>query len=280
MLYGWVVESDLQFPELIVSEGIPQVFVRLVREDVHKKENALSFVIDKVAQYIITGGDEITIVPHTEDESLLRLYTLGNAFGALIHQRGLLAMHGCTILCDQKGIMFCGSSGAGKSTMAAAFIRQGLQVLSDDVSIISVSKDIPYVRPSYPQIRLWDQPFYETIVERNKGVRIHPDEEKYAYRIEKNFHSDVVPLSHIYMLRRGDYNKIEEVTGVEKFEIVSAQTYRQVFIQQLNNQWTHFNILTKVLPAVRVFKLFYPDNIEMIGQVAGNVLSHVASYEK
>jgi hypothetical protein len=112
--------------------------------------------VDKIARYYVVDGKSITIEPFVNaDMDEVRLFLLGSAFGALIHQRGLLPFHGSSLKIGNSAIILSGLSGAGKSTLAAAFRQKGYQILSDDVSVISFLNDqIPIVHPGYPQMKL------------------------------------------------------------------------------------------------------------------------------
>ena len=48
-----------------------------------------------------------------------------------------LILHACGVVCEEKGLLFVGESGAGKSTMAMLWAQeQGVEVLSDDRTMV------------------------------------------------------------------------------------------------------------------------------------------------
>ncbi|NRA11366.1 MAG: hypothetical protein HRT57_05350, partial [Crocinitomicaceae bacterium] len=50
------------------------------------------------------------------DKINIELYLNGSVLGAILHQRGTLSFHGSSIESKGRGVLFCGDSGAGKST--------------------------------------------------------------------------------------------------------------------------------------------------------------------
>ena len=64
----------------------------------------------------------------------IRVFLLGSCLGALLHQRGVLALHASAIETDQGAVLFMGDSGMGKSTTLQAFIKRGYKMLADDIT--------------------------------------------------------------------------------------------------------------------------------------------------
>ena len=81
--------------------------------------------ISRVARYLVSDGNEIIVDPEPDaDLSAIRLFLFGSAFGALLHQRGILPLHGSAIVTSRGAVVFAGVSGSGKSALACAFHRQ------------------------------------------------------------------------------------------------------------------------------------------------------------
>lgn len=54
--------------------------------------------------------------------------------------RGVI-VHGCAIAREAKGMLFVGESGAGKSTLATMWDKEGVEVLSDDRTVVRKRED-------------------------------------------------------------------------------------------------------------------------------------------
>ena len=125
----------------------------------HVEGEALLLTIPDVARYRIEGGTEIVVDAHpSAPDRNIRLYLLGLAFGALLHQRGLLPLHANAVEVDGKAVAFMGESGAGKSTLAAWFHDRGHRIVADDVCVVGFSKGgQAFAHPGLPRLRLWDE---------------------------------------------------------------------------------------------------------------------------
>lgn len=170
-LCGWRLASDIPLPDLTFWAGdarAPDVIVRLgavpqIDSPVMSTPimaidatGRTRFRIDGVADYLVEEGRRITVDPARSAESPdVRLFLLGSAFGYLCHQRGVLPIHGASVLIDGEAIVLAGASGAGKSTLADAFARRGYAILSDDVSPVQVGPGGALVLPGLRRIRLW-----------------------------------------------------------------------------------------------------------------------------
>ncbi|MEY8120422.1 hypothetical protein AB9F26_19590 [Falsihalocynthiibacter sp. BN13B15] len=70
--------------------------------------------------------------------------------------RGELYFHASAVECDGDAIAFFGTSGRGKSTLAASFAISGNRFLTDDGFMLARAPDGFTVLPSHPSVRMWD----------------------------------------------------------------------------------------------------------------------------
>jgi hypothetical protein len=82
-------------------------------------------------------------------------YLLGPVLGILLRLRGVTCLHASAVALEDRGIVFVGPAGAGKSTTAAAFARQGYAVISDDIVALEEREGLFQVMPAYPHLCLW-----------------------------------------------------------------------------------------------------------------------------
>lgn len=76
-----------------------------------------------------------------------------------LHATGALCLHGSAVALDGTAVAFLADSGTGKSTLAAALVAAGSQLLSDDVVAVAGiddDTDAPRVLPAVHQLRLRD----------------------------------------------------------------------------------------------------------------------------
>ena len=111
-------------------------------------------------------------------DRLLTSYLLGNLVGMALRLQGQCVLHGNAARVGDRSIVWLGDKGAGKSTLSAAFLNAGYELITDDQVVLY--PDASRWRPGYgvPRIRLWPdslshasastlavyrQPFGETI---------------------------------------------------------------------------------------------------------------------
>ena len=269
--FGVNIASEFQLPELMISDGIEDV--RIISGAVPEKiENFKSegvcyqaapgvflLNIKDVARFLVSKGNEIVIQPYPNSlEEDIRLFLLGSAFGALLHERGYLPFHGSVINFKGKGIIFSGVSGSGKSTLAGSFQKRGYLVLSDDVANISMdAEQKPIVHPSYPQIKLWKDSLLKLggTPEEHRKVRSKLD--KYGVLLHSGYFNENLPLAAIYIIvaLNSGSDQIETITGIEKFNALRKNTYRYTYLSGLDLNARHLMSCTKIAPFIQVKKL-------------------------
>ncbi len=169
-VYGLNIESEIKIPELIIleKENEPNIDVTIYIDKMPEsiniakeqgilegfRKNEMWFYVKGIATYYIKNGKEIVVEPYRNiDDHYIKTYILGSAFGLLLIQRNIVAIHGGTVVIDDKAIICTGDTGAGKSTLTSALRLNGARLVADDVSSIDIKDEI-MVYPAYPQQKL------------------------------------------------------------------------------------------------------------------------------
>jgi hypothetical protein len=158
--------------------------------------------MDKIAAFLISNGREVLIdrAPEATDDEIL-LFLFGSAFGALLHQRGLLVLHASAVETARGAALFVGHSGNGKSTLAAALRKRGYRILADDVCSLALdAAGQPVVLPGFPQLKLWADTAKKLEQETEPLRRVRPQLEKFALPVEDGFVNEPRPLFAVYHL--------------------------------------------------------------------------------
>lgn len=104
--------------------------------------------------------DERTIWVHKPDatsDRMLAFPLLGPVMAWLLNSRGLFVLHASAIQVEGRTIAFLGDKLAGKSTTAAAFVRAGHSLVTDDLLAITMENGKqPKCLPAFPQLKLDD----------------------------------------------------------------------------------------------------------------------------
>ncbi|MDR7000632.1 aldolase [Neobacillus niacini] len=228
------------------------------------KENIIMFQIPEVAIFSIKNGKQIIVSPlssFNEDEA--RLYILGTCMGAILLQRRILPLHGSAIVIDGKVYGFIGDSGAGKSTIASAFIHKGYSLLTDDVIAVTLSKHgIPVVTPSYPQQKLWQESLNQFGMDHQQFRPLVERETKYAVPVPSNFLHKSYPLAGVFEIVKTNHDEIEilPIQGVKRLETLYYHTYRNFMIAPAGLTEWHFHSLVQIVNKINLFQLNRPNS--------------------
>lgn len=256
--YNLVLECPLPCPELRPAQGNPHVSVRYgevprtLAEPVQQGalyqagENQFLLNLDNIARFLVQNGDEIIIdrAPNATDDEV-RLFLLGSCLGALLHQRGILALHSGAIQTERGAVLFTGQSGAGKSTLLSAFLQRGYKMLADDIAGIAPNgQNTPVVLPGYPQAKLWGDAAEKLAHQTDELRRVRPQLEKFALPTVDQFAAKPIPLYAVYVLiphNQPDL-RLEPVVNTDKFNVFVHHTYRRHFLEGLGLRPAHFQL--------------------------------------
>lgn len=238
--------------------------------------------IPKVGRYLIREGREIVVEPaEGASERNLRLFLLGSAIGALLHQRGLMPLHANAINLGGRAVAFSGHSGAGKSTIAAWFHDRGYPILADDVCVIGFDDSgRALAHPGIPRLRLWREALEASGRDAGTYDRSFDDMDKYDVPTSSDVKLDPVPLAAIYLLRKaegGTKPAIERLTGVDAVETLVANTYRGGYLRTIGRTAEHLATCLKVVRAVPVFRATRLWGFERFDEEARALHDHAVS---
>lgn len=269
-LFGLKVQSEIALPELFVdrSDRAADVVIRRgkidppadARPGLHVHKGGLVLIVADVANYAIEGGHSISVDPLADaPDRNVRLFLLGSAFGALLHQRGLLPLHANAVEMEGKAVAFMGPSGSGKSTLAAWFHDRGHRVLADDVCVVAFDREgRPIAYPGLPRLRLWEealQKFGRSAADFPRSYIGDEEWNKFDVAITEGAAREALPISHLMLLDRGERQSIRKLPLLQAAEAVFANTYRGAFVDSTGNAPTHWETAVKLIRAVPVCKL-------------------------
>jgi uncharacterized protein YlzI (FlbEa/FlbD family) len=273
--FGMDIVSEIRLPELtrvgFLSES-PDVRIEIndLTKDWYKfdSETRKKFVVEKgkvmfevpnTAIFLITEGQKIVVSPMIEaEEDKIRLYILGTCMGAILIQKRILPLHGSALAINGKAYAFIGDSGAGKSTLAAALIKKGYALMSDDVIPVSLSKEnVPFVTSTYPQQKLWQQSLNHFGIDTDQFRSLFERETKFVVPVNANFSSEPLQLAGVFelVISNDEDVIIEKIEGLERFRTLYNHTFRNFLISRLGLEDWHFLESARILNQINVYKL-------------------------
>lgn len=247
-VYGLVVDSELELPELVpIAEQPAQVSIRYGDVPVPRPEERqrwyfysaerreLIFYAGGVAAYLITDGSRITIERRLGFDASapppdIRLWLFRSAFAALLHQRGLLPLKGASVSAPAGVWVFTGGSGEGTS-MLATFLHRRFDwgLVSDDISVIDQSGARPMVQPGPRKLKLWPDALPCLDIDADQAVRDLRTMDKAQLYLSADGDHQPAAFHALVTLDSGDNDDapgIRRLSGLEAFQACLGAVYR------------------------------------------------------
>jgi hypothetical protein len=224
-------------------------------------ESDFRLVIENVAIYRVQQGCKIEVIPCQDaDISSIQLFLNGSAFGALLYQRGIIPFHGCSFELNHKGIILCGYSGAGKSSVTAAFCQQGARFINDDITPVTNDESGIWIMPIRTRIKLWDDALTALTIETENLEKIRPSMQKFYVPVENNC-QDKLKLHTLIVLGIHDNDRYEVMrpVGMEKFNLLRNHIYRKMYLKGMPKAAKNlFSQLLKLSQSIEVLHILRP----------------------
>lgn len=289
---GIAFESDLELPGIPVSAvRLPQVHVRLgsipssdeiqltAENWYHAVPGRLQFLVPDVGRFLVSNGTDILVDPATcASESDVRLFLLGSAFGALLHQRGVLPLHASTVRVGNHYAAFLGNSGDGKSTQAAVLHQAGYSHAGDDICPVTPDgDDAACADLGFTRMKLWEDTIRFLQIDQRGLQRSDFDRNKYDVPTCRLAGRERRPLSAVYVLEYiedGEQPGIERVTGQSCLPLLLQHTYRYCFVEPLDVTERHFCLCLDVARTVPIFRLRRRPGTEYLDETTDMLKQH------
>ena len=274
--FGLHIVSEIRLPELDQrSEPDPPtrngetVYIRRgtferpeeAADTVWYCEDDRMYLSFEAGEFRLHDGREILVDADPDaDEDALRLYVLGPALNGILCQRLPLVLHASTVMLDEDAVAFVGPSGQGKSTMAAACVRHGHRILSDDVAAVRFRDGSPFVLPGFSASKL-SQEASETLDGSSRTFRSTRTEnrsDRHHHRVSQDLPSDPIPLKRLYLLEEADTVEISPLPPKERLTEVLGNTFAPVQQSEIKTPADYFQQCSRLVESVPINRLTRP----------------------
>lgn len=278
-VYGLVVCSELEIEELpriemnniehidvfINLEDMPKGIIDKIKEgkEAYITKHEVYFIVHDVGIYRIIDGSIINIQSLGGSHSEIKCFILGSSFGALLIQRNIVAIHGGTVLANDKLYTITGESGAGKSTLVSGFRLEGYKFLSDDVSRIKYENNVVKVSPAYPQQKLCRDAVNKFNLNIDELVCLDEERDKFAIPSKDAFINYDMELDGLIEVVKDSSTSevyVEEIKGLRKMMILCKNIYRYEFLRTFEDIKEYNSKVIKIASQIKIYKLHRPEN--------------------
>jgi hypothetical protein len=287
---GLLVSSEIELPEAYqVEPQTPEVEIKygampdFIRELRAKKYNYSIyhkeykwFYVDGEGSFFIRNGISIIVEPEdTADDKHIRSILLGSAFGSIMYQRDIIAIHGAAVVWKDKAIIVSGNSGTGKSTISTALRIKGSLFLADDTVAIKSTDGAVYANPSFPQQKLCTDTALDFGYDLSKLTLLDENKEKYAVNLLDSFCSESKEVKALVCLEihEGRQVMISEITGNAKLQYILKYlySYRDYISASMNTEV--FRRCLEVARQIPVFQVKRPVDRNLVGEIADQIMA-------
>lgn len=229
--FGFDVKSSLILPGLELSEENTSDLIISYGNVNHTKTDLHEYDLSKYTKAIrhdngeicllwqdipictIISGKKIIVNPQTGlGQNFLRSLIFGYGLAILLHQRGLFVLHANAVEMNGGAVLFLGSNGVGKSTTTITLVKNGYNLLSDDMLILNLERDNdPVVLSGLPQIKLWPEVIHKVNENPEEMFKINLNTEKRYYQNISNFSNESQPIKVIYLIEEGNETMITDI---------------------------------------------------------------------
>ncbi|EPB8166165.1 hypothetical protein ACSXDQ_13035 [Clostridium perfringens] len=275
-VYGLIVESDIEIPELLsIDKNENKVDIK-IKKDIIPKDiiekipsyswfkydvDSMVFTVKNIGSFYIYDGKNIIVQPsENADNQGIKTFILGTSFGMILLQRNKVAIHGGAILIGENAIILTGQSGAGKSTLTNAFRQYKYPFMADDVSSTIELQDVIFIEPAYPQQKICRDAMEKMGYRIDDFKLIDEDREKYVIPTHESFVKEKRKLQAIFEIEPydGEEVKIEEISGGEKMKTILRNIYRIEIIAPHGIPPVYFKKVINIAKNTLVFRIKRP----------------------
>jgi hypothetical protein len=199
---------------------------------------------------------------------------LGPALSYALIRQGLEPLHATACVRGGSAIAFMGESGRGKSTLAAAFLRGGFDLLTDDQLVLTRSGDRYTAHPGPPQLKLFPEIARDVLGMNVSAAPMAPTSGKHVFSMPGS-HEGEATLERIYLL--GPAREAQRVTtrrlSMRRACIALVGHSFNVQLTDSARLQRQFLLATAVAAQIPITLLSYPRHLSRLAEVRDAVFA-------
>jgi hypothetical protein len=205
---------------------------------------------------------------------------LGPVMSFWLELRGSIALHASAVVAQDVAIGFMAGPEAGKTSLAASFVKRGARLLSDDILPVHPSPGGGVVaRPGYPQVRMWPDEVRRFAGDPGRYPLAHPDHDKRRIPVSVlgSFHGEPVRLACLMVPERrpepGADIVLERLAGAEALMTLLRASFAAAVLEHMPEmQARRLSLVARILRSVPVYRLRYPAGFDRLPRVHAKIM--------
>lgn len=212
----------------------------------------------------------------------LQVYLLGHSLSFALIKQGYEPIHATSVVIDGHAVAFIGSSGIGKSSLAAAFLADGYPLVTDDMLLLRRTDQGYEAQPGPRRIKLFPKMARRFLAVTANGVPMNNETEKLVLPLKTNYcHSGGASLRALYVLtppreaRRQQHIELIPLSTREAFIALVRGTFNSVVTgaDRAGRQYTECLSIASQVPLRRIS---YPRDLSLLPAVKQAILSDLS----
>lgn len=222
--------------------------------------------------YVNADLDSIACAPNeAATEATIEHLLLDQVLPRLLAQKGQVVLHGSAVqLASGEAVAFLGETGAGKSTLAAAFSQSGDTLLTDDSFAVELAGGAPFIAPGYGGLRLWDDTREVLLADAASRPMAHYSSKR---RIDMQVAStEPAPLKTLFLL--DDASDSTVITPITSSADMVMALMKVIFALDIRDPACHrkwLNTIETTIRTVDVRRLAYPRALDQLEEVVEDI---------
>lgn len=301
--FGLTIESDWEIPcsptphptfaSIRLRSGTEQYFLNHVPAQLRRSDPQRIYFKDLIdgSRYVLwrdvfefhISADSKLITGRSLDEApeaAFKTYMLGHLLSTVLLGFGIETLHAAGVVIGGGAVGLLGDSARGKSTLAAAFLKEGHRLLSDDFLVVHETGAGPLAYPGLPRIKLYERVSRHLIRPGQQGTPMNQDHcPKMVYPVDDAF-PDPISLRAFYSI--ASPKAAVGRSGV----VIEPLTEREAYLELTGNSFNtsvktskrlaaQFEWATALVKAVSVKRLVYPRVLSVLPEVVAAVCEDV-----
>ena len=234
--------------------------------------------LEGVARFLVTGGRDVLIEPLGGNDDDVAAIFISSPFTVLLQQRGVATLHAAAVAAGDGAVLLLGTSGVGKSSLAAALVERGFPLLADDVTGVTLDADgRPVALPAFARQRLWAHTLDRMRWRERVQSRVRRGLEKYWVPAQRAC-SSPMPVRAAFALESSHLHsgiRIEPLPPGSAFWALWEHTYRKRAMDAMGRRPTHFRAMTTMARRVPVARVTRPGHPFLLEALADRIEAHL-----